>query len=76
MLKELVVTIARSLVDHPDDVAVQEEDVDGMTVFTLSVHEEDIGKVIGKNGRVANAIRNVLTAANRNQGKVRLNIAD
>ncbi|QQK80552.1 KH domain-containing protein [Salicibibacter cibi] len=76
MLKELVVTIARSLVDHPDDVAVQEEDVDGMTVLTLSVHEEDIGKVIGKNGRVANAIRNVLTAANRNQGKVRLNIAD
>ncbi|QDI90543.1 KH domain-containing protein [Salicibibacter halophilus] len=76
MLKELVVTIARSLVDHPDDVDVQEEEVDGMTVFTLSVHEEDIGKVIGKSGRVANAIRNVLTAANRNQGKVRLNIAD
>ena len=76
MLKELVVTIARSLVDHPDDVDVQEEEVDGITVFTLSVHEEDIGKVIGKSGRVANAIRNVLTAANRNQGKVRLNIAD
>ncbi|WP_418314597.1 KH domain-containing protein [Salicibibacter kimchii] len=76
MLKELVVTIARSLVDYPDEVNVQEEDVDGVTVFTLSVHEEDIGKVIGKNGRVANAIRNVLMAANRNQGKVRLNIAD
>ncbi|AXF57862.1 KH domain-containing protein [Salicibibacter kimchii] len=75
-MKELVVTIARSLVDYPDEVNVQEEDVDGVTVFTLSVHEEDIGKVIGKNGRVANAIRNVLMAANRNQGKVRLNIAD
>ncbi|SDI67938.1 KH domain-containing protein [Natribacillus halophilus] len=76
MLKELVLTIARALVDYPDDVDVKEEEIDGIIVLTLYVHEEDIGKVIGKKGRVASAIRNVLTAASRNQGKVRLNIAD
>ena len=61
-MKELVETIARALVDSPDQVKVTEEVNEKGTLITLSVAKEDIGKVIGKQGRVANAIRSVVKA--------------
>lgn len=62
-MKELLETIARALVQNPDDVKVIEEDKDGEIVLTLSVNEQDMGKVIGRSGRIAKAIRSVMSAA-------------
>ena len=62
-MKELLETIARALVQNPDDVKVVEEDKDGEIVLTLSVNEQDMGKVIGSSGRIAKAIRSVMSAA-------------
>jgi len=67
-MKELVEAIAKSLVDHPDQVVVTEENNEKGTLITLKVAEGDIGKVIGKQGRVANAIRAVVKAAGVRQG--------
>jgi uncharacterized protein len=74
-LKELVEVIARALVDHPDAVRVREtEDQDGL-VLQLSVDPEDMGKVIGKQGRIAKAIRTVVgAAAVREQRRVTVKI--
>ncbi len=62
-MKELLETIARALVQNPDDVKVVEENKDGEIVLTLSVNEQDMGKVIGRSGRIAKAIRSVMSAA-------------
>jgi len=62
-MKELIRFIAQSLVDEPDAVEVDEFDEDGTTVLELRVAEEDLGKVIGKQGRTARAMRTVLSAA-------------
>ena len=62
-MKDLLVTIAKALVQNPDDVKVIEEDKDGEIVLTLSVNEQDMGKVIGRSGRIAKAIRSVMSAA-------------
>ncbi|MEE3362878.1 MAG: KH domain-containing protein [Anaerovoracaceae bacterium] len=61
---ELVETIARSLVDEPDEVEVTQEKGDGdTTIIRLRVAEGDMGKVIGRQGRIAKAIRTVVKAA-------------
>ena len=62
-MKEIVEIIARALVDHPEEVVVEEKDEDRMTVFELHVAQEDMGKVIGKQGRIAKAMRTVVKAA-------------
>ncbi len=62
-MKDLIEFIARSLVDHPDQVEVREIAGDRATVIELSVAPEDLGKVIGKQGRTARAIRAILSAA-------------
>jgi predicted RNA-binding protein YlqC (UPF0109 family) len=62
-MKELVAAIARALVDHPDEVQVRAVDGEQVTVLELRVHPEDIGKVIGRQGRTAKAIRTLLGAA-------------
>ena len=62
-MKEIVEIIARSLVDHPESVVVEEKEEDRMTVFELHVAQEDMGKVIGKQGRIAKAMRTVVKAA-------------
>ncbi|AXU49491.1 KH domain-containing protein [Clostridioides difficile] len=74
-MKELVVDIAKALVDNPDSVVVEEfEDNDGV-VLKLTVAQEDMGKVIGKQGRIAKAIRTVVrSVANRENIKVSLEI--
>ncbi|BCN31324.1 KH domain-containing protein [Anaeromicropila herbilytica] len=62
-MKELVEVIAMSLVDHPDEVVVTESETDKAIVVELKVATEDMGKIIGKQGRIAKAIRTVVKAA-------------
>ncbi|MDR1664610.1 MAG: KH domain-containing protein [Clostridiales bacterium] len=62
-MRELLGIIARNLVEHPEAVAVEEETRDSTTVLKLKVAPEDMGKVIGKQGRIAKAIRTVVKAA-------------
>ena len=62
-MKELVEVIAKALVDHPEEVTVTETEKDNATVVELRVSPTDMGKVIGKQGRIAKAIRVVMRAA-------------
>lgn len=62
-MKEVLETIAKSLVDNKDEVVVTEEVKNDVIVLNLKVAQSDMGKVIGKSGRVAKAIRQVLNAA-------------
>lgn len=62
-MKELITYIAASLVDQPDSVQVNEKEEDDMIVIELTVAKEDLGKVIGKQGRTARAMRSLLAAA-------------
>lgn len=62
-IKELVETIAKSLVDSPSDVVVTEEVREQVVILKLKVSENDTGRVIGKQGRIAKAIRAVVKAA-------------
>jgi predicted RNA-binding protein YlqC (UPF0109 family) len=62
-MKDLVETIARALVDHPEEVQVKSGEGAQVTVLELRVHPEDLGKVIGRQGRTAKAIRTLLGAA-------------
>jgi hypothetical protein len=67
--KELVAFIARSLVDDPDGVVVNVIEGEKSTILELKVSPSDIGKVIGKHGRIAKAIRTLLSAASTKTGK-------
>ncbi|MBQ9630064.1 MAG: KH domain-containing protein [Treponema sp.] len=69
MEKELIEYIAKSLVDEPDAVSVQEAEGERGPVLHLKVASSDIGKVIGKYGRIAKAMRTVLSAASAKDGK-------
>ena len=62
-MKELVEVIAKALVDHPDEVTVTETENEKAIVVELRVAQTDMGKVIGKQGRIAKAIRSVVKAA-------------
>jgi predicted RNA-binding protein YlqC (UPF0109 family) len=76
-LVELVEYLARRLVDDPDAVRVEESEREGAVVLTLYVAQDDIGKVIGRQGRVARALRAVVRAgAARQRQRVLLEIAD
>ncbi|KUO52393.1 MAG: hypothetical protein APF76_04995 [Desulfitibacter sp. BRH_c19] len=68
-MKELVEFIAKSLVDDPDHVSITQVDGEKSIVLELRVAPEDMGKVIGKQGRIAKAIRTVLKAAAAKEGK-------
>ena len=62
-IKELIEYLARSLVDHPDDVIVHDVQGEKTLVLELRVNQNDMGQIIGKNGRTAKAIRTLLNAA-------------
>lgn len=68
-MKELVEVIAKSLVDSPDEVVVSEKETGKTTVIELKVAASDMGKVIGKQGRIAKAIRSVVKAAASKEDK-------
>jgi predicted RNA-binding protein YlqC (UPF0109 family) len=59
-MKDIIEFIAKALVDHPDDVKVTEEEERGRVIVRLEVAEDDYGKVIGKGGRIAQAMRAML----------------
>ncbi|MCP1101601.1 putative RNA-binding protein YlqC (UPF0109 family) [Aequitasia blattaphilus] len=76
-MKELILTITKALVDQPDQVVVNEKEDDGATVYEIRVAESDMGKVIGKQGRIAKAIRAVVkAAASKEDKKVIVDILD
>ncbi len=76
-LKDLIATIAEALVDEPESVDVTEIDGDHNSVIELRVAKNDIGKVIGKDGRTAQSIRTVLSAASTKLGRrAHLDIVD
>ncbi|MBZ5697539.1 MAG: KH domain-containing protein [Acidobacteriia bacterium] len=62
-MKELVEAIAKALVDHPEQVQVRAVEGEQVTVLELRVHPEDLGKVIGRQGRTAKSMRTILGAA-------------
>ena len=68
-MKEVVEIIAKALVDHPEDVVVDEKQEDRMPLLELHVASDDMGKVIGKQGRIAKAIRTVAKAAGTRENK-------
>jgi len=68
-LKELLEFLARSLVDHPEQVRVEEIDTSDGVLLRLTVAKEDVGKVIGKQGRIARAIRTVVKASAVRDGR-------
>jgi len=70
-MKELIIHIVKALVDHPEQVEVNEIRGGNTTVYELRVDSKDLGKVIGKRGRNVNAVRTVLTAASATAGKTR-----
>jgi uncharacterized protein len=63
VLKELIEYVAKALVDNPDQVKVSEIEGEKTSVLELSVAKDDLGKVIGKQGRTARAMRTILSAA-------------
>ncbi len=76
-MKELLIYIAKNLVDNPDAVSVNEIDCDGEVVLELRVAPEDMGKVIGRQGRIAKEIRSVvLSYAQRNNTRVSVEIME
>jgi hypothetical protein len=76
-MKQLVDYLARSLVEHPDEVTLREEESENTVLMELKVADEDLGKIIGKSGSTINAIRTVLQAAAASQKKrVKLEVVD
>ena len=61
-MKELILVMARALVDKPDEVEIKEIEGDVTTILELKVAKEDLGKVIGKRGKTAHAMRSILNA--------------
>jgi predicted RNA-binding protein YlqC (UPF0109 family) len=77
-VRDLLEFLTRSLVEHPDQVKVTEvEEIDGEVVLEVEVAEDDLGRVIGRGGRVANAMRSVMkAAATREEKRVVVDILD
>ncbi|MBN2231472.1 MAG: KH domain-containing protein [Deltaproteobacteria bacterium] len=69
MLKDLIEYLAKALVDNPEEVRVAEVEGDKATVLELSVAKSDLGKVIGRQGKTARALRTVLAAASAKLGR-------
>ncbi|HOQ67006.1 MAG TPA: KH domain-containing protein [Candidatus Atribacteria bacterium] len=68
-MKDLVEFIVKSLVDHPEEVSVSEIEGEQSVIYEVRVAQEDMGKIIGKQGRIARAIRTIVKAAGIKRGK-------
>lgn len=74
-MKDIVEYVAKRLVNHPEDISIEESEDGGVVDIKLTVNPEDMGKIIGKQGRIANSIRSILKAcAIKEQKKVNLEI--
>lgn len=69
VMEELLTFLAKSLVDHPEDVSVTKVDGENSVVYELRVNDDDMGKVIGKQGRIAKSIRTIIKAASSKEDK-------
>lgn len=72
-MKKTLQYIVSSIVDSPKEIKINEEEIDGIITFTVQVADEDMGKIIGKNGKVIRAIRNLMRIPAIKQNK-RINI--
>ena len=68
-MKDLLEYIVSSIVEKPDKIQIEEQDSDGVTNYVISVSQDDMGRVIGKGGKVIRAIRNTLRVPAMKQGK-------
>ena len=68
-MKDLLVYITQNLVDYPDEVRVEERETDFETVYEVRVNQSDMGKVIGRHGRIAKEIRILMRSVAQRQGK-------
>ena len=68
-MKQILTHIVSSIVDGPKEVVIEETEENGMVTFTVTVAKDDMGKVIGKEGRIIRAIRNVMKIPAIKQGK-------
>lgn len=68
-MKDILEYIVKSLVDDPETVSVTEEDVEGVVTLTITPAKEDMGKLIGKGGKVIRAIRNIMKIPAMKEGK-------
>jgi len=69
IMKQLVEIITKALVDNPDEVRINETEGESIVILEINVSPEDVGKIIGREGRIANAIRTVVKAAAAKQRK-------
>lgn len=72
-MKDALLYMVTHLVDHPDQVSIEEESVDGVVTFHVAVAKEDVGKVIGKQGRIIRSLRNVMKIPSTKE-ETRINI--
>lgn len=76
-MRELILTIVRPLVTHPDDIQIELQETEDFHEYLLSVHADDVGRVIGRRGRIAKAIRAIIYSIDFDGPKrVRLTIVD
>ncbi len=76
-MKELLIYIAQNLVDNPDEVTVTEKEAEAETVYELRVAQSDMGKIIGRQGKIAKEIRTLMRSVAQRQGKrIRIDIVD
>jgi uncharacterized protein len=76
-MKDLLLYIAQNLVENPDDVTVAEKEAEAETVYELRVAQSDMGKIIGRQGKVAKEIRTLMRSVAQRQGKrIRIDIVD
>ncbi len=68
-MQELVEYMVKALVDNPDDVVVKQVEGETVVIFEVTVATDDLGKIIGRQGRIANALRSIVKAAASRQGK-------
>lgn len=68
-MKQLIESIVKPLVDYPEDIQVEKREEPNKIVYHLTVNEADVGKVIGKNGRIAKAVRTLVYSANSDEKK-------
>lgn len=76
-MKSFIHTLVKPLVSHPEDIQITTEDTEEFFVYHLSVHADDVGRVIGKKGRIAKALRTILYSIHlEDKKRIRLSIDD
>jgi len=76
-MKNILEFIVKQIVDNPDSVAIEETDDNGFVTLTITVAKEDMGKIIGKEGKIIRAIRNVMKIpAIKQQKKIQISLAE